>query len=124
MRVFKNGDACPCCGEPIEGRSEEWLELFSQTMFFMGLNEACNQEPDPVVVEAAVEDCTTCRHRALAACDEPCASCGGAMKHFDPMLPGEPDPVDAEAAAAIDRHEAEFGADGRRVFGPYGEAQP
>ena len=29
--------------------------------------------------------------------------------------------VDAEAMRAIDRHEAEFGADGRRAFGRYGE---
>ncbi len=69
MKIYRNGDRCPCCGEIIEGRPDQWLELFSSTVYFMGLSE--------------------------------------------------PDPVDAEAMAAIDRHEAEFAADGTRAFGPY-----
>lgn len=67
MKIYKNGDRCPCCGRVIEGKSEDWLELFSSTIYFMGLSE--------------------------------------------------PDPVAAEAMAAIDRHEAEFAADGTRAFG-------
>lgn len=69
MKIYRNGDRCPCCGAPIEGKSEEWLELFSSTMYFFGLSE------------------------------------------YD-----GPDPADAEAARAIDRHEAEFAADGTRAF--------
>lgn len=30
MEKFVNGDRCPCCGRPLEGMSEEWLEIFGQ----------------------------------------------------------------------------------------------
>ena len=76
MKQYKNGDRCPCCGRVIEGKTADWLELFSSTVFFMGLSE-----------------------------------------YGEPMAAA--DPADAEAMAAIDRHEAEFGADGRRAYGPY-----
>lgn len=38
---YKNGDRCPCCGQVIEGKSEEWLELFSLTaaLFFEATGE-------------------------------------------------------------------------------------
>ena len=29
IRRYKNGDACPCCGQPISGMSEAELEKFS-----------------------------------------------------------------------------------------------
>ncbi len=29
MKIYKNGDRCPCCGQLIEGKSEEWLNDFS-----------------------------------------------------------------------------------------------
>lgn len=29
IRRYKNGDACPCCGQPIRGMSETELEKFS-----------------------------------------------------------------------------------------------
>lgn len=29
MRVYKNGDICPCCGRTIHGMSEEFLWIFS-----------------------------------------------------------------------------------------------
>lgn len=32
MRLYKNGDRCPCCGQRIEGKSDDWLLLFSQTV--------------------------------------------------------------------------------------------
>lgn len=32
MKLYKNGDRCPCCGQRIEGKSDDWLELFSQTV--------------------------------------------------------------------------------------------
>lgn len=32
MRIYKNGDRCPCCGQILKDRTPEWLELFSQTV--------------------------------------------------------------------------------------------
>lgn len=32
MKLYKNGDRCPCCGQRIEGKSDDWLLLFSQTV--------------------------------------------------------------------------------------------
>jgi len=32
MRLYKNGDRCPCCGQRIEGKPDDWLLLFSQTV--------------------------------------------------------------------------------------------
>lgn len=29
IRRYKNGDACPCCGQPIRGLSEAELEKYS-----------------------------------------------------------------------------------------------
>ena len=37
MRLYKNGDRCPCCGQRIEGKSEDWLLLFSQTVDMLRL---------------------------------------------------------------------------------------
>lgn len=30
MYLYKNGDRCPCCGQVIEGRNEDWLMDFSR----------------------------------------------------------------------------------------------
>lgn len=38
MHRFQNGSKCPCCGEVLEGKSEEWLELFSQLVFSNNLS--------------------------------------------------------------------------------------
>ena len=32
MKIYRNGDRCPCCGQRIEGKSDDWLLLFSQTV--------------------------------------------------------------------------------------------
>lgn len=37
MRLYKNGDRCPCCGTVLKGKSEDWLLLFSQTVDLMEL---------------------------------------------------------------------------------------
>lgn len=37
MRIYKNGDRCPCCGQLIEGKSEEWLNDFSISAFLIEL---------------------------------------------------------------------------------------
>ena len=29
IKRFKNGDTCPCCGQPIRGLTDEQLDLFS-----------------------------------------------------------------------------------------------
>lgn len=81
MKIYRNGDRCPCCGARIEGKTEEWLELFSSTMYFLGLSQY--DGPDPADAEAAVEDCTTCRYRVLPTSAEPCSSCGGGMANYE-----------------------------------------
>lgn len=37
MKIYKNGDRCPCCGTVIEGKDDKWLEEFSQIVFDLGL---------------------------------------------------------------------------------------
>lgn len=32
MYIYKYGDRCPCCGQVLEGKSEDWLALFSLTV--------------------------------------------------------------------------------------------
>lgn len=46
MEIYKNGDRCPCCGGEIEGKSEEWLELFSQFVNALGLEKYPEKELD------------------------------------------------------------------------------
>lgn len=29
IKRYNNGDTCPCCGQVIEGKTREWLDLFS-----------------------------------------------------------------------------------------------
>lgn len=35
MKIYKNGDRCPCCGQLIEGKSEEWLNDFSMLVLLL-----------------------------------------------------------------------------------------
>lgn len=37
MKEYKNGDLCPCCGQVIQGKSAEWLTLFSVSVDLLGL---------------------------------------------------------------------------------------
>lgn len=37
MRIYQNGDRCPCCGQELQDKSPEWLELFSMTISILGL---------------------------------------------------------------------------------------
>ena len=37
MRLYKNGDRCPCCGQTISGKSGDWLQLFSETVDMLRL---------------------------------------------------------------------------------------
>lgn len=30
MKIYQNGDRCPCCGAILEGKSPEWLREFSE----------------------------------------------------------------------------------------------
>ena len=39
MRIYKNGDRCPCCGTVLAGKTEEWLLEFSQLVADLGLPE-------------------------------------------------------------------------------------
>lgn len=36
IKRFKNGDACPCCGQPIRGMTQEQLDLFSVRIAAVG----------------------------------------------------------------------------------------
>ena len=44
MKIYKNGDRCPCCGQLIEGKSEEWLNDFSMLVLLLGLPDVCSGE--------------------------------------------------------------------------------
>lgn len=44
MKIYKNGDRCPCCGQLIEGKSEEWLNDFSMLVLLLGLPDVCPGE--------------------------------------------------------------------------------
>lgn len=46
MIIFKNGDRCPCCGETIDGKNDEWLELFSQFVNALSLEKYPEKEID------------------------------------------------------------------------------
>ena len=37
MRMYKTGDLCPCCGQPIRHTDPEQLRLFSMLVDVMGL---------------------------------------------------------------------------------------
>ena len=50
MYKFQNGSKCPCCGEVLEGKSEEWLELFSQLVFSNGLCPLEEEEEETIVL--------------------------------------------------------------------------
>ncbi len=50
MYRFKNGDFCPCCGEKLEGKSEEWLRLFSTTCDLLGLRPFVDREETPAEI--------------------------------------------------------------------------
>ena len=39
MKLFQNGDRCPCCGEILTDKSAEWLEVFSQLCHAADLDE-------------------------------------------------------------------------------------
>ena len=60
MKQYKNGDRCPCCGRLIQGKDEDWLELFSSTMFFLGLSgseetgeeNTCQNPNKPTILES------------------------------------------------------------------------
>lgn len=37
IKRYNNGDTCPCCGQVIEGKTREWLDLFSVRVAAIGL---------------------------------------------------------------------------------------
>lgn len=36
IKRYNNGDTCPCCGQVIEGKTREWLDLFSVRVAAIG----------------------------------------------------------------------------------------
>lgn len=37
MKLYQNGDRCPCCGTVLDGKSRAWLLEFSQLVSDLGL---------------------------------------------------------------------------------------
>ena len=39
MKLYRNGDRCPCCGTVIQDKSREWLLDFSAMAWALGFRE-------------------------------------------------------------------------------------
>ena len=39
MKIYHNGDRCPCCGTVIQDKSREWLLEFSAMAWALGFRE-------------------------------------------------------------------------------------
>ena len=37
MKLYQNGDRCPCCGTILEGKTIRWLAEFSQLVDDLGI---------------------------------------------------------------------------------------
>lgn len=37
MKLYQNGDRCPCCGTVLERKTDKWLVEFSQLVNDLGL---------------------------------------------------------------------------------------
>ena len=37
MKLYQNGDRCPCCGTVLDGKSRAWLREFSRLVDELGL---------------------------------------------------------------------------------------
>ena len=48
MHMYQNSDRCPCCGQGLQDKSSEWLELFSLTASILGLEPLPVPEIQPV----------------------------------------------------------------------------
>lgn len=48
MYFYRNGDRCPCCGQELKDKSEDWLFLFSCTVNALGLPTP-EEAPVPVL---------------------------------------------------------------------------
>lgn len=46
MHEYQNGDRCPCCGQVIEGKNEDWLAVFSQLCNAAGLAHREEEVPE------------------------------------------------------------------------------
>lgn len=67
MILYKTGDACPCCGQPIKLRSKADLYAFSVICELTGLNsvgrtEAALQEAERTRREAKMPEAWGARH--------------------------------------------------------------
>ncbi len=47
MKLYRTGDLCPCCGQPIKLEDPQALWLFSAMMEMLGLPEAQEEEKEP-----------------------------------------------------------------------------
>lgn len=48
MKIYQNGDRCPCCGKKIDGMSAEWLEVFSQLCHATRMEELETVHLEPI----------------------------------------------------------------------------
>lgn len=46
VRLYKTGDPCPCCGQPIKWTDEHDLKMFSVLCRLIGLNDENIPEVD------------------------------------------------------------------------------
>ena len=44
MRIYKTGERCPCCGQPIKLTEPEALYVYSQLINALGLSEDPNEQ--------------------------------------------------------------------------------
>ena len=46
MRIYKTGERCPCCGQPIKLTEPEALYVYSQLINALGLSEDPNEQEE------------------------------------------------------------------------------
>lgn len=44
MKIYRNGDRCPCCGNVLEDKTDEWLEWFSCVLHLAGIKEEAQDD--------------------------------------------------------------------------------
>ena len=49
MRQYKNGDRCPCCGGVLRGKTEAWLQEFSELVDMLRLPPWEDPPPPPPI---------------------------------------------------------------------------
>ena len=61
MKIYHNGDRCPCCGTILWNKSREWLLDFSATVYAMGFREEAERDAAPGPSRTPEDDVRICR---------------------------------------------------------------